>query len=111
MVKRPRRGVREAVLDYRVLAAREDCALVAVRLRTGRSHQIRVQFASRGMPLLGDARYGSRVRDCGIALWSYALAFPHPLSGEILRFTAPPLEIAPWTRFDLAGELHAEFQA
>ena len=107
VVKRERRGVREAILDYRVLDALEDCTLAAIRLHTGRSHQIRVQFASRGMPLLGDARYGSRIRDCGIALWSHALCFPHPLTGETLRFTAPPPQIAPWTRFHWKGRENA----
>ena len=111
VVTRQRRGVREAVLDYRVLAAREDCSLVRVALHTGRSHQIRVQFASRGLPLLGDAKYGSRVRGCGVALWSAALAFPHPLSGETLRFTAPPPDTEPWTRFQIGGEAYAEFHA
>ena len=107
VVKRLRKGVREAVLDYRVLLRRSDCSLVAVRLHTGRSHQIRVQFASRAMPLLGDAKYGSDVRGCAIALWSQALAFPHPVSGEPLRFSAPPPQSEPWTRFEIGGDADA----
>ena len=107
VVTRQRRGVRDALLDYRVLEAREDCALVRVQLHTGRSHQIRVQFASRAMPLLGDAKYGSRDRGVGIALWSAALAFPHPVSGEARRFTALPPESEPWTQFRIGGEEHA----
>lgn len=99
VVKRMRRGVREAALRYRVLDAHADASLVRVCLLTGRTHQIRVQFASRDMPLLGDAKYGSRIRSCGIALWSAELSFPHPLSGEPLRFSAPPPAAAPWNAF------------
>ncbi len=103
VVKRVRKGVREAVLDYRVLDRLPDCALVAVRLHTGRSHQIRVQLASRGMPLLGDAKYGSAVRTCPLALWAHTLAFPHPVSGEPLRFSAPPPNTEPWIRYEMRG--------
>lgn len=63
-------------------------ALVGVDLFTGRSHQIRVQFAARGLPLLGDARYGSGGRQ--LALWSYRLAFEHPVKHEWLSFVHPP---------------------
>ena len=107
VVTRQRRGVREALLDYTVLEALADCSLLRVRLRTGRSHQIRVQFAARGMPLLGDRKYGSRVSGCGIALWSAGLAFPHPDDGAPMRFTAPPPASEPWTRFSIGGADHA----
>ncbi len=100
VVKRPRRGVREALLDYQTLETREGMSLVRVRLHTGRSHQIRVQFASRRLPLAGDARYGAKTR-CGIALWSHSLVFPHPESGETLWFSAPPPDAPPWTLFDM----------
>ena len=84
VVDRPRKGVREAVLTYRVQqtvqAADGARSLVEIALQTGRTHQIRVQFASRGMPLGGDGRYGSRVKG-EPALWCARLAFPHPVTG------------------------------
>ena len=109
VVDRHRRGVREAALRYRVLSEAEGRSLVLVRLLTGRTHQIRVQFASRGLPLLGDAKYGSRERPGGIALWSARLAFPHPGSGETLSFSALPPRTAPWTGFP-EEVYHAEFR-
>ena len=99
VVTRQRRGVREARLQYRCLARLDGLSLVRVRLETGRSHQIRVQFSSRGLPLAGDRKYGSRNRDWPLALWSCALAFRHPVTGEALAFSAPPPEAEPWPRF------------
>ena len=99
VVKRMRRGVREAELSYERLAFREGLSLLRVRLKTGRSHQIRVQFASRGFPLVGDKKYGSSVRDASLALWSTKLSLPHPGSGEILSSELPPPESWPWTLF------------
>ena len=102
VVSRPRRGVREAELRYTLLACRsaEELSLLRVRLHTGRSHQIRVQLASRGLPLAGDRRYGSRLAG-ELALWSESLRFPHPLDGRELRFSAPPPAQWPWTLFGL----------
>ena len=99
VVTRTRRGVREAELSYERLAFREGLSLLRVQLKTGRSHQIRVQFASRGFPLVGDKKYGSTVRDAGLALWSTRLSLPHPGSGETLSAELPPPEIRPWTLF------------
>lgn len=87
VVQRARGGAREARLDYRVLSAKDGLSFVLVRLHTGRTHQIRVQFASRGTPLLGDGRYGGGPGP--LALWSFSLAFPHP-SGRPMAFHALP---------------------
>lgn len=99
-VSRLRRGVKEAKLEYRLLERRDDASLLRIRLHTGRSHQIRVQFASRAMPLLGDIKYGSRERRCGIALWSCRLAFNQPGTGRSMDFELMPPEEFPWNRFD-----------
>lgn len=104
VVSRMRKGVKEASLGYRLLETAETgqgcLSLLRVRLHTGRSHQIRVQFASRRLPLAGDARYGSRLR-CGIALWAYSLSFPDPADGRERRFTALPPTDWPWDLFGL----------
>ena len=89
VVKRKRRGVREAVLRYETLSVVEGKSLVRVELLTGRSHQIRVQFASRGYPLLGDRRYGGEAAET-LALWCESLRFVHPKTGEELSFSAQP---------------------
>ncbi len=83
VVDRLRKGVKEASLDYEVMDTKEDtpageCSLLRIRLHTGRTHQIRVQCASRGMPLVGDGKYGARDHGLPIGLWSYRLTFAHP---------------------------------
>lgn len=93
------KGVQEAVLDYRLLAIRGPLSEVAITLRTGRTHQIRAQFASRDLPLVGDRKYSTREDPCEIALWSYRLTFVHPVTGQQLTFTARPPDRAPWEKF------------
>jgi 23S rRNA pseudouridine1911/1915/1917 synthase len=99
-VKRPRKGVRDARLTYRTLWEDGENALVRVALDTGRTHQIRVQFSSRGMPLWGDGKYGSRVKG-QLALFSCALGFPHPKTGKPMTFEAKP-QGEPWTGIPIA---------
>lgn len=97
----PGREVRQAALRYRVLDAVGGAALVWVTLETGRTHQIRIQFASRGLPLVGDGKYGGP--GCameGIALWSHTLEFDHPQTGERMAFSALPPGVEPWSWFD-----------
>ena len=103
VVKRMRKGVREARLSYREIARTEALSLVRIQLHTGRTHQIRVQFASRGLPLLGDIRYGSRDERCTAALWSYRLALRHPVTGKTVDVSALPPEGYPWQLFGEIG--------
>ena len=104
VVDRPRKGVKEGILQYEPIGEQDGLCLLRVSLETGRSHQIRVQFASRGFPLLGDLRYGSRNRDCPLALWAHALAFPHPVTGETVAMRAAPPREMPWVLFPSASE-------
>ena len=95
----PAKGVQEAVLRYETLAAADDRSLVRVELETGRTHQIRVQFASRGLPLVGERKYATLDDGCELALWSHALRFRHPADGRAMSFTALPPRAEPWTAF------------
>lgn len=90
------KGVQEAVLDYRVLSGNADMSRVAITLHTGRTHQIRVQFASRGYPLVGERKYSTLEDGCNIALWSCKLAFRHPVTGEQMEFYKEPPSVYPW---------------
>ena len=105
VVSRMRKGVREAELDYETLGTREGLTLVKVRLHTGRTHQIRAQFSSRGLPLLGDIRYGSKDPNCDCALWSCHLAFTHPVTGKRIDISCPPPDAYPWNLF-VIGDSH-----
>ena len=91
------KGVQEAVLDYWVLNRNPEMTKVQIRLHTGRTHQIRVQFASRGWPLVGERKYSELNDPCEIALWSCRLAFTHPKTGEKMEFTHQPPQEFPWT--------------
>ncbi|MBO4326902.1 MAG: RluA family pseudouridine synthase [Clostridia bacterium] len=97
VVKRERKGVKRAVLNYRTIetvpvpgaGVNSLISHVRIRLETGRTHQIRVQFASRGMPVLGDRKYGAADNYPPIALAATSLLFPHPVNGEKMRFEIP----------------------
>ncbi|MDR0397206.1 MAG: RluA family pseudouridine synthase [Oscillospiraceae bacterium] len=95
-------GAREAILHYKRIAAAgssEILTLAEIQLETGRSHQIRVQFAGRGAPLWADARYGKARPGETASLWGYALELTHPTRGEAMRFIAKPPERYPWSLF------------
>jgi 23S rRNA pseudouridine1911/1915/1917 synthase len=94
----PGKDVRQAELSYETLCVRENQSLLRVQLVTGRTHQIRVQFASRGYPLAGDRKYGNEA-PYPIALWSARLQFTHPQAGEALDFFLPPPQEMPWSQF------------
>ena len=97
-------GAKYAALDYRVLDKKGALALIEVKLHTGRSHQIRVQFAGIAHPVYGDMRYGGEFAIKGrLALWAYSLAFTHPVTKERMRFLSePPADETPWKFFSLS---------
>ncbi len=100
----PGKGIQEAILRYEVLDRCKGTSLVRIELQTGRTHQIRVQFASRGYPLSGDRRYGTEESSpFPIALWSHRLAFTHPQTGAPLDFRLPPPDCGAWA--DYTGAL------
>lgn len=96
----PGKDARLAVLDYTTLSHRAGLSKVLICLKTGRTHQIRAQFSSRALPLVGDRKYSLFHDDCEIALWSYCLRFRHPLTGEQLCFRREPPREYPWNLFD-----------
>ena len=93
----PGKGVQEASLRYQVLGSAEGMSRVRIQLETGRTHQIRVQFASRNMPLFGERKYSTLEDSCEIALWSYRLAFLHPVTGAPMEFILEPENAYPWS--------------
>ena len=97
VVKEPGKDVQEAILNYRVVNSTEGMSRVAIELVTGRTHQIRAQFSSRNLPLVGNRKYSLLEDDCEIALWSHKLGFYHPTTAEYLTFSQLPPEIYPWT--------------
>ena len=84
------KGAKLAILHGRCIARREGTSLCAIRLETGRKHQIRAQMSNAGAPLWGDNRYGSGIPGQQIALWGYKLTLEHPTTHEILTFHAMP---------------------
>ena len=99
VVTEPGKDVQEAILNYELLARTENFSKVRIELVTGRTHQIRCQFSSRNLPLVGDRKYSENEDNCEIALWSSLLRFNHPKTGETLTFTAPPPDEYPWNQF------------
>lgn len=97
-------GAKKAELQYDVLAADDNCSLLKVEIFTGRSHQIRVQMANIGYPLVGDVKYGkAKGATSALGLWAGKLSFVHPTTKEKLTFMAcPDASKAPWTKFDVA---------
>lgn len=88
----PGKEAQEAALTYETLRQTEEKSMVRIHLVTGRTHQIRCQFSSRGFPLFGDRKYSTLEDDCEICLWSQHLHFSHPKTGESMDFSLP----APW---------------
>lgn len=97
VTKEMAKGVQPAALRYRVISCQNGMSRVRIQLETGRTHQIRVQFASRNLPLVGERKYAVLDDPCEIALWSFRLSFTHPTTGEKMEFTKQPPESYPWT--------------
>ena len=95
----PSKDAQEARLSYRILESCEGLSLVSISLHTGRTHQIRVQFASRGFSVAGDRKYGVEDDFDHIALWSHRVAFTHPETGEAVEFTKLPPKEGAWAMF------------
>ncbi|TWH58546.1 ribosomal large subunit pseudouridine synthase D [Desulfitobacterium sp. LBE] len=107
-VKKGAKGAKEAILDYEVVHSQSDLSLVKVNLRTGRPHQIRVQFAHLGHPLYGDYKYGKIVKTSKtsltrphLGLWSYEISCLHPISKGQIHFKSYPHQHKPWNQFEL----------
>lgn len=98
VVKRERKGVKKAKLEYELVSYAENMSLLKILLHTGRSHQIRVQFASRKLPLIGDGKYGSKDNRCNVALWSSEIAFKWDCD-EIVFTSVPDNKHFPWNLF------------
>lgn len=100
VVKRERRGVKKASLEYETVSASDGKALVRILLHTGRTHQIRVQFSSRKLPLVGDGKYGSKDNRCNVSLWSESVSFFYR-GKEVKYSSCPDYKIYPWNLFNL----------
>ena len=89
-----------AELSYELLKynSKEDLSLLKINLKTGRNHQIRLQFQSRNFPLYGDSKYGNDINK-NLGLFAYQLVFPHPISKELMKFEIKP-DYSPFTKFN-----------
>ncbi len=105
VAREPGKDVQEAALSYAVLGAASDMSRVRLQLHTGRTHQIRVQFASRGLPLVGERKYAQQEDPCEIALWSHRVGFVHPGTGAWVTFSQEPPAAWPWTAVPEGGEI------
>ena len=104
VVDRMRKGVKDAALLYEVVKTgkyeNELCSLVRIKLLTGRTHQIRVQFSSRKMPILGDIKYGSTIRSCKMALICAKIEFKHPITKNLISVENLIPNESPWVLFN-----------
>ena len=104
VVSKEKHNAKLARLNYKVINSIElenkGLSLVEINLITGRHHQIRVQFASRGNSLYGDQKYGSGPKGEQIALWAYKIEFKHPVKDEIMTFECKPKKMGIWGKFE-----------
>ena len=105
VVDKLRKGVKKASLEYKVLDTKETekgiLSLVWIKLHTGRTHQIRVQFSSRQLSLYGDGKYGNKNNSKFIALWSHKLTFKHPKTKGEVCYSSFPEACFPWNIFKM----------
>lgn len=103
VVNKNHKDAKDAELSYETIAKNEKFSMVQVDLKTGRPHQIRVQFSSRKHPLFGDQRYGQDINKKGdqIALWSYKIEITHPTTKEKMEFICEPPNKYPWNLFEV----------
>ena len=97
VTREPGKGVQEAILHYQTLLENGELSRIRIQLVTGRTHQIRTQFASRNLPLVGERKYAVQEDECEIALWSFRIGFTHPTTGEWMEFSKEPPQRYPWT--------------
>ena len=103
VVSQDEAGAKDAKLEYNTLCKNKDnISLLKVELFTGRSHQIRVQLSNIGNPIIGDMKYGSRIKNFkNLSLWAYKIKFMHPTTNKVMEFKLlPPVESEPWNSFD-----------
>ena len=98
VAREPGKGIQEASLSYHVLSVKDGMTRVEIQLHTGRTHQIRVQFASRGWPLVGERKYSELDDPCEIALFSQYIGFFHPVTHAWMVFRHDPPDSFPWDR-------------
>lgn len=103
VVNKNHKDAKDAELSYKTISKNEKFSMVQVDLKTGRPHQIRVQFSSRNHPLFGDQRYGQHINKKGdqIALWSYKIEITHPTTKEKMEFICNPPNNYPWNLFEV----------
>ncbi len=103
VAKQDKKDAKKAILEYKVLSDNERSSLVEVELKTGRSHQIRVQLANQGTPLYGDQKYGQQVNRPGqqIALWASRLSVKHPTKDKMITVDCLPPDKHPWASFSI----------
>ena len=99
VVSKDKHGAKLSKLSYKTLKTEEKLSLVEIELETGRHHQIRVQFSSRGNALYGDQKYGKGPSNTQIALWAYKIEFKHPTQDKMMEFECRPKLIGIWSQF------------
>ena len=92
---------KEAELKYELISCKQNLSLVKINLKTGRSHQIRVQFSSRNYPLYGDQKYNKNAKKAQIALYATELSFYHPITNERISFSVKLPNVYPFDLFNI----------